>query len=83
MRKIAFVFSCLSIFIGTIVIIVTSILNEIMPKLGYIVFQASSSGSYDPNWYKMNFSLPNIIAVIMIIVGILASLKIYYTTLNK
>lgn len=83
MKKIAFIFSCLSIFTGLFVIITTYILNEIMPKLGLAAFQAAATGSYSPNNYKMNFAGTNYIAVIMIIIGIIISVKIYMQSGDK
>lgn len=76
MKKISLVFSCLSILAGAIVIILTSILNQVMPKLGYIAFQAHG-GSYSPGTYEMDFTVPNVIAVALIILGIIITVRIF------
>lgn len=83
MKKIAFVFSCLSALTGLVVIIITSILNKVMPKLGRVAFQAAAAGSYSEANYKMNFILINVIAVVMIIIGIVFSVRMYKQSDDK
>lgn len=83
MKKIAFVFSCLFILLGLITIITTSILNELIPKLGYMAFQAAAAGSYSLNSYKMQFSCANILAFIMIASGAVGYVIIFLSLRNK
>lgn len=83
MKKIGFIFSNLSILLGAITLIVTSILNEVMPKLGYVAFQTVTSGNYSESYYKMNFSFVNFLAIVLIIVGSVISIKMYLTSNNK
>lgn len=83
MRKIVFIFSCMSILIGAITIIITSILNEVMAKLGRMAFQFAAAGSYSSSDYVMNFYLTNLIAVVAIIAGIVVSVKMYNETKDK
>lgn len=83
MKKIVFIFSCLFILLGTITLITTSILNEVMPKLGYVAYQAAAAGSYGEVIYKMNFHFVNLLAVAMIIGGSVMSIKIYLSSNNK
>lgn len=80
MKKIAFLFSCLTIVLGIITIIITSILNKVMPKLGYIAFQAAAAGSYSEDFYKINFTFVNFLAVAMIIGGTAISIKMYLSS---
>lgn len=82
MKKIGFIFSNLSILLGVITLIITSILNEVMPKLGYLVFQAST-GSYSESSYKMNFYLVNFVAIVLILVGIIVSIRMYLLSNDK
>lgn len=83
MRKIVFIFSCMSILIGAITIIITSILNEVIAKLGRMAFQVAAAGSYSSSDYEMNFYLTNLIAVVAIIAGIVVSVKMYNETKDK
>jgi hypothetical protein len=76
MKKIVLIFSCLSVLTGAIIIIITSILNQLMPRLGYMAFQAAGAGSYSSDVYKMNFGFTNFVAVIMIITGIIVTAKL-------
>lgn len=77
MKKTAFIFSCLFIVLGIITMIITSILNEVIPKLGYVAFQAAARGEYSPTSYKMNFSFANFLASVMIIAGIIGIINIF------
>lgn len=70
MKKIAFTFGCLFILFGILTVIITSILNKVIPKLGYVAYQAAAAGSYSEDLYKMDFSFLNTLSVIMIISGI-------------
>ena len=83
MKKIAFVFSCLFILLGLITIITTSILNELIPKLGYMAFQAAAAGSYSPDSYEMQFSCANFLAFIMIASGAVGYVTIFLSLRNK
>lgn len=83
MKKIGFAFSCISILMGITTVIVTSILNEIMPKMGRVAFQTVTSGSYSPSVYLMDFTFANVLSVIMIIVGILGAYLSIYSLKDK
>ncbi len=76
MRKVGFIFSCISIVIGIVTIITTSILNKLLPKLGYLVFQANT-GSYSPSNYIMNFTFTNGVAGILIVLGVVLGIYFY------
>lgn len=68
MRKIGVILGALWILMGFMTLSFTSILQQLIPKLGYAAFQAHG-GSYSPENYEMNFLLPNSIAVGLIILG--------------
>jgi len=79
MKKTGFVAACISVLLGACTLITTSMLNAIMPKIGYIAYQAADAGSYLAEWYVMDFALPNIIAIVMIIVGVLFGMYCFIT----
>jgi hypothetical protein len=76
MKKIGFIFSYISILIGATIFVTTSILNQLLPKLGYLVFKVNS-GSYSPDEYVMNFTVVNGVAVAMVVAGIALSVYFY------
>jgi len=55
MNKIGFTFSGVFIITGVITLIITRIINLVMPKFGRVAFQARMAGSYNPNEYHVNF----------------------------
>jgi hypothetical protein len=69
MNKPGFIMGCILTLLGSMTIITTAVLNELIPKIGYTVFQASG-GSYSQESYIMNFSFANLIAAILIILGV-------------
>ena len=46
MKKVGFVMGCISTLLGAMTIIVTTILNELIPKIGYAMYQSAAAGSY-------------------------------------
>lgn len=70
MKKIGFIGSIVSILLGAVTLIATTIINEVMPKVGYLAFQKLLSGTYSPSDYVMNFSYTNTVAIILIVVGL-------------
>ncbi len=45
--------------------------------MGRIAFQAAMAGSYSRSDYIVNFTVINLFAILLILVGILAGYKIY------
>lgn len=80
MKTACFVLSGISTLIGCITLIVTSILNQFMQKLGRVAYQNAAAGSYSPSEYVMNFSFANTFAVILIVVGLILATLVF---LNK
>lgn len=76
MNKIGFVFSGVIAITGVLTLLITTIINLIMPKIGYVAFQARG-GSYTPNVYHINFLGVNFVAVLLMIVGIVLGYKFY------
>ena len=83
LNKSAFVFGCLSALLGAVTLIVTSILNQVMPKLGYVAFQAAAAGSYTESLYRMNFGFANFLGFVLIVAGSFVSIKMYLTSDKK
>jgi len=83
LKKIGFIFSNLYILLGAITLIITSILNEVMPKLGRVAFETVASGNFSESYYKMNFSFVNFLAIVLIIAGSTISIRMYLSSHNK
>ena len=66
-----YVLGSIEAIIGSIIICVTSIIKELIPKLGYIAYQNAATMSYDPTKYEMSFGITNFIAIILIALGLL------------
>lgn len=70
MKKAGFIGSVASVLLGSMTLVTTSIINTVMPKIGYLEFQKLSSGSYAPEHYVMNFAFANAIACLLILCGL-------------
>ncbi|MGM0844950.1 MAG: hypothetical protein ACQEUT_08230 [Bacillota bacterium] len=77
MNKVLFFFSNLIVVIGICILFTTSILNKVLPKLGYAAYQAAAAGGYSPNDYVMNFIAINLFAILLILIGVITGYKIY------
>ncbi|MEK4713313.1 hypothetical protein [Sporosarcina sp. FSL K6-5500] len=77
MNKILFFFCNLIAVIGVSILFTTSILNKVMPMLGFAAYQAAAAGGYSPSDYVMNFIVINLFAILLIIIGVVAGYKIY------
>ncbi len=77
MKKILFFFCNLMSIIGLCILFFTSLLNKIFPMLGRVAFQAAMAGSYSPSDYKINFTVINLCATLMIVVGVIVSYLLY------
>ena len=71
MKKTGFVMSCISTLLGAMTIIVTTVLNELIPKIGYAMYQSAAAGSYSQESYIMDFSFANLIAAVLIVGGLI------------
>lgn len=69
MKKQGFIMGSIELILGILTFIQTSVLQELMTKIGYAAFVASRGGSYSPSDYKMNFMLPNFLGIVLCIVG--------------
>ena len=70
MNKIGFLLSGLLTLIGFITLNLTSFTNKLLPKIGKMVFELSSSGSYSVSYYKIAFASTNSLAFFEIIIGL-------------
>ncbi|MGD6845386.1 hypothetical protein ACQCVH_23160 [Bacillus infantis] len=77
MNKVLFFFSNLIVVIGICVLFTTSILNKVLPMLGYAAYQAAAAGGYSPSDYVMNFIVINLFAILLILIGVITGYKIY------
>lgn len=77
MNKILFFFCNLISVIGICILFITNILNEVFPIMGRFAFQAAMAGSYSPSDYKVNFTVINLFAILMILVGVITGYILY------
>lgn len=77
MNKIGFTFAGVLAITGVNTLLTTSIINQIMPKIGRAAFQCAMAGSYSPNDYHINFLVINIIATCLIIMGSVLGFLVY------
>lgn len=77
MNKILFFFSNLIAVIGICILFTTSILNKVMPILGFAAYQAAAAGGYSSSDYVMNFMIINLFAILLIIIGVVFGYKVY------
>ena len=69
MKKAGFIGSFVSILLGALTLIITSIMNKLLPQIAYMEFQKLASGSYSQERYMMDFIFADTIAVILIAGG--------------
>jgi hypothetical protein len=79
MNEIGFAFSGILVITGILTLLKTTIINLVMPQIGKIAFQFATAGSYHPDYYHINFSLVNIAAICLVVVGAALGLKFYKT----
>lgn len=70
MKKTAYILGSIEAVLGLLILCCTSILNQVMPALGRVAFQAAAAGSYSPRDFEMSFTLPNAIAVVLVVIGV-------------
>lgn len=73
MKKIGFISGVVSSLIGSLILIFTSMIKEIMPKYAYLQFQING-GSYTESAYILDFTFANIVAGLLIVAGIIFTL---------
>lgn len=83
MNKIAFFLSGLIGIIGLLIILVTEIIQSVMPFLGRVAFQTAASGSYTPADYYIDFSILQYFSFFLIILSIIVSILCYRADKSK
>ncbi|KLU54141.1 hypothetical protein EL84_18215 [Paenibacillus sp. VT-400] len=71
MKHVHIVFSLLFIMVGIVIITLSKMIEEVIPKLGYAAFQSAAAGSYDSSAYQVNFELNYWIGAICILGGVI------------
>ncbi|WP_339241830.1 hypothetical protein MKX40_12135 [Paenibacillus sp. FSL R5-0517] len=71
MKHLQSIFSLLFIMLGIVIITISKIIEEVIPKLGYAAFQSAAAGSYTPSDYQVNFELNYWIGAICILGGVI------------
>lgn len=82
MKKALFVFSCVSVLLGILIVVTASALTELMPLLGRIAFQSAAAGSYTSSDYSISLILPIVTGILMITVGLIFAVKAYKSEKN-
>ncbi|AZR73955.1 hypothetical protein BBF96_11470 [Anoxybacter fermentans] len=77
MNKIAFIFANILFFFGLTIIVLINFTQRILPKIGYMVFLMTKSGSYTAEEYVVSFPVLNLIAVVCIVLGLMVSIICY------
>ncbi|WP_339307957.1 hypothetical protein MHB43_12890 [Paenibacillus sp. FSL H8-0317] len=71
MKRVHIIFSLLFIMLGIVIITISKMIEEVIPKLGYAAFQSAAAGSYTPTDYQVNFELNYWIGAICILGGVI------------
>lgn len=71
MKKSMYILGSIETIIGVIIICITSIIKNVIPKLGWIAYQSAAAGSYDPSKYEISFGIANLLAIFLTVLGIL------------
>lgn len=71
MRKSLFIMGSVEVSLGIVVLCITSILKELIPVIGYAAYQGAAAGSYNPGNYELSFGVPNFLAIVLIVAGII------------
>lgn len=83
MNKIGFLLSGIISLIGLVTMILTKVVQLVMPYIGRAAFQAAAAGSYNPAHYNINFSFIQNSSIFLIILGIVLSVFFYRSESNN
>ncbi|MGM0421443.1 MAG: hypothetical protein ACQEQG_10725 [Bacillota bacterium] len=78
MNKEAFIISGIVGIIGLVTLILTRIIQLVMPILGRIAFQAAMAGSYSPSDYQIDFRMLQSGSFILIILAAVLCYRFYW-----
>ena len=71
MKKIAYVFGSIEIILGLLVLATISLVENTLPVLGRVAFQAAMKGSFSPSQYVVDFPVATTCAVVLIVFGVI------------
>ena len=77
MNKIAFVFSNLLTLFGLISLVLRNLIQQLLPKIGFMIFKVSAPSSYTPTSYQVDLQVMNIIGILSLVFGIVLSIFFY------
>lgn len=80
MRKIGFIIGSVEIVLGLISLIITSLIQQVIPKIARMCFMFNN-GSFGESDYMINTEFCNAIASCLCLVGVLTI--IYFVVLKK
>lgn len=69
MKKIAYVFGSIEIILGLLVLATISLVENTLPVLGRVAFQAAMKGGFSPSQYIVDFPGATTCAVVLIALG--------------
>lgn len=58
------------VLIGICTLLLTKIINLVLPKIGYVAYQAAATGEYTASNYLIDFRITNLVSILLIIVGL-------------
>lgn len=82
MKMSMYIIGSVEAVLGVLVLCLTSILQELMPVIGYVAFQNTMTGGYSPNNYALSFGFARTLAVILIVAGVLQLLLAFFKKEN-
>lgn len=70
MKKTAYILGSIEIILGMLLLCAHSMIQNVMPVLGRMAYQAAAAGSYSPRDYEVSMPLVIIAAVVLVLAGI-------------
>ena len=70
MKKTAYILGSIEIILGMLLLCAHSMIQNVMPVLGRMAYQAAAAGSYSPRDYEVTMPLVIIAAIVLILAGI-------------
>ena len=71
MNRVKFIMSGVLACIGVCTLITTNIIRKVLPVMGRIAYQAAAAGSYNPTNYQVRFAGANLVALVLVALGII------------
>ena len=70
MKKTAYILGSIEIILGMLLLCAHSMIQNVMPVLGRMAYQAAAAGSYSPRDYEVTMPFVIAAAIVLILAGI-------------